>query len=318
MKAKESAYNFNYLTEKYIDIYNGNDVGKGPSVLKQLKINNKDKMYGNKESIFEVVTKNNDSSEINSCLFLFDSTTSIPLKGEDKYAIKLKNDEQYKIVFLYYFSIIIYHLAKLVEKRYKMELDKPVPPVSAIIFSGNGSKVLEILGFSDANEKVLKEIVRDIFVEVGVLNETNKEIIIRFDPIKSKVLTAEGSLMLPPDMTSDDICKKTELYGEYINKDSKEEIDQIRIMFDSFNETFLDIINRAGRLENFEINGKSLEKFRDTIKNETKNIFTLVNSMSITKKQYENAMEAEKYVESPMIPFEMMIFTLFSSLGKKE
>jgi hypothetical protein len=306
MATRESAYNFNHLTEKYIDIYMKDGEGDAAGILKKIKHGTTGKMYGNRDAIFKDIVEKNNSNEINSCLFSFDSTTF--KDQDDRYVEKLKNDDSYKIVFLYYFSVIVYHLAKLLEKKYN---GTKVPPLSEIIFSGNGSKVLDILDFSLINKDVLRKIVQDIFSEVKVLNLTEecKEVKLRFDPTKSKVLTAEGSLM-PIDVKQ---CEATEIYGKFLNKDNKAETDEIKALFESFNKIFLKIVE--GKLDSFQIKPKSFKKFKETIDAETRNIFTLVNTMAITQSVYGDAMDREEYVESPMIPFEMMIFTLFRSLS---
>lgn len=68
----------------------------------------------------------------------------------------LKNDEYFKIVFVIFYASIIYHLAKMMKAR---DIDVP----SQISFSGNGSKILNVLSGGDNLEYFTKNLIEKVY-----------------------------------------------------------------------------------------------------------------------------------------------------------
>jgi len=301
---------YNYLTAKYEKVYIGD--------LSDKYDNSERLLFGTKPAIFADIAKYRDASEINSCLFSFDTTI---FKSEDRkgyrYNEKLKNDCNNKIVFLYYFTVVIYHLAKSLEKKYAKS---EIPNIGEIIFSGNGSKVLDILDI-DSTRPTLQNIVKKVFSEI--LGKEN-EILLRFKPDKSKVLTAEGSLC-PRDIQEgekkdedgDYVIEKIDVYDDkYIGKN----ISDIEKNFVALNKLFIEVL--TPRFNKFNINETIFNKVKAALLNPKENggkidnILIMLKSKKISEEKYIDLVNRHQYTEicSPMIPFELLIFKLFEIL----
>ena len=92
--------------------------------------------------------------------FLFSLKDNSATKGLAKNNIDfnkiLQNDTKFKIVFIIFFTAIIYHIAKIVKAK-----DLKVP--RHIAFSGNGSKIISILS---TDSKILTKYTKLIFEKV--------------------------------------------------------------------------------------------------------------------------------------------------------
>lgn len=99
----------------------------------------------------------NEEKPANMAMFLFSlskNTLAQKLnKNEIDFNSKLRDDENFKIIFILFYTAIIYHIAQIVKIK---ELDVP----RHITFSGNGSKVLSIL---TTNSHDLSEFTKKIF-----------------------------------------------------------------------------------------------------------------------------------------------------------
>jgi len=87
------------------------------------------------------VISNDKSTDINAFLFSLEDNPDIKDKDLFSYDLLLNNDEDLKIVFLYFYSAIIYHVASWM-KACGVELP------NHIFLSGTGSKVLKIMSFN--------------------------------------------------------------------------------------------------------------------------------------------------------------------------
>jgi hypothetical protein len=111
------------------------------------------------EDIFEQHLKNKMSNSIASFFFSLKENSEIKSKklaDNVDFSNKLLLDSNYKIVFVFFYAAIIYHLAQLMKSN-RMEMPRH------IAFSGNGSKVIRILTTSD---KTLEEFTKKIFEKV--------------------------------------------------------------------------------------------------------------------------------------------------------
>jgi len=294
---------FNSMTEKYKKLYE--------DILQEKKLNHTDFLYGMGESNFYKIVKSKESGEINNWLFTFDSE----FEDRHKYVKKLKNDERFKIVFLYYFFVIIYHVAKSLKERYG---ETKLPSVSEIVFSGYGSKVLNILDFKE-NKNVLEEMVLEVFSKVlgekwikECSRENNFKIKMRFDDDNAKELTAKGSLEFATIGQNIKITsgESKEFYGGFI---SNENLCVIRNNFESFRDIFLEIVKKNDRWKDtFDISKRNyLLTFESTLKEKLEEIFIRTDNRITIEDRYKEG----NYVSSPLFPFEMMIFKAFSALS---
>lgn len=117
---------------------------------------------GDLQEIFEQHNKSKISSNIASFYFSLKDNSEIRSKKLEE-IIDFNNmlllDANYKIVFIFFYSAIIYHLAKIMKAK-KLEMPRH------IAFSGNGSKVIRILTSSDTTlEKFTKKIFEKVYEE---------------------------------------------------------------------------------------------------------------------------------------------------------
>jgi len=146
-----------------------------------------------------VCTGNSPSSEANSLLFALETLPSLSYINhvEDKsYNIKLKQNEEFKIIFIYFYAAIIYYLAILIKK-----INFPQP--ATLYFSGMGSKLLNIIG----NAEQLQNLTTTLLKTFGDF-DYNNPINISIEAEKPKKITAEGALttiMANPQPATQDI-----------------------------------------------------------------------------------------------------------------
>lgn len=153
----------------------------------------------------------------------------------------LRNDENFKIVFILYYVAIIYHVANIVKVRH---LDEP----RHIAFSGNGSKIISII---TTDQKLLAKLTRAVFEHV-LCREYPCELDIlglggQTDP---KEATCKGGILGAQDSTSPDsviILKgdssaavdKSMTYGDITAADRNSTVSKVKAFF-SFVLTSLD------------------------------------------------------------------------------
>lgn len=98
-----------------------------------------DDRYGELNGILDDITSKRKSEDINA--FLFSVIQNKVVGGNDvfSYNQRLNEDGRLKIVFIYFYSTLIYYVAKMMKHR---GLEKP----RSVMFSGTGSKILDIVG----------------------------------------------------------------------------------------------------------------------------------------------------------------------------
>src|SRR5690606_16763975 len=137
-------------------------------------------------NVLSSIKEKNRTEDLNAFFFSIENNPAISDKKLFSYNSLLANDEDLKIIFIYFYSAIIYHIADLMKQK-QIELPKH------IVFSGTGSKVLNIIS---SDLKILANFSKVIFENVhnqkfdsdGLSIETEKEM--------PKEVTCKGGLML--------------------------------------------------------------------------------------------------------------------------
>lgn len=158
-------------------------------ILKRLETNE----LGALEDVFKSVLGKKKSTDIMAFLFSLASNKEILDKNvEIDFAEMLADDSKGKYVVLLFYVAIMYHIAHLMKaKGYEMPRH--------ITFSGNGSKVLNILSSNDAT---LVSFTKIIFEEIyGQEYPIDGLDIIR--PANSKESTCKGGIILNPFRSQD-------------------------------------------------------------------------------------------------------------------
>jgi hypothetical protein len=98
----------------------------------------------------------NEEKPANMAMFLFSLSSNTLAqnlnKNEIDFTAKLRDDENFKILFVLFYVSIIYHIAQIVKVK-KLELPRH------ITFSGNGSKVLSVLTTSNKDLAALAKVI---------------------------------------------------------------------------------------------------------------------------------------------------------------
>ncbi|MDR2555987.1 MAG: hypothetical protein LBC64_11265, partial [Fibromonadaceae bacterium] len=223
----------NTLTEKYGKEYIDNRL--------------KDKKY--KKVLENIINKKRD---VNSYLFSLEDI----LERDNKYSIVLHRDKNVRIVFLYFFSAIIWFLAKALKENFWARIsnsatDKAVPFPSTIYFTGNGARILDIFEEADFKNGIYSRpkttaLAKYIFEKVYGREMKEQEVTdfkIDFYSQNSKTLTSFGCFS---EAEISNVEKAEELFipeGRF--RENK---------IDDFNKVFLDIM----KTEKFGNNDKFL------------------------------------------------------------
>lgn len=98
-----------------------------------------DDKYGELNGILDDITSKRKSEDINAFLFSVINNKVVGANEVFSYNQRLNEDPTFKIVFIYFYAALIYYVAKMMKHR---GLGMP----RSVMFSGTGSKVLDIIG----------------------------------------------------------------------------------------------------------------------------------------------------------------------------
>ena len=157
------------------------------------------------EDIFEQHIKSKISANIASFFFSLRDNTEIQTKHLEEnvdFNTMLLLDTNYKIVFVMFYSAIIYHLAKIMKAK-----GNSMP--RHIAFSGNGSKIIRILTSSDAT---LEKYTKKIFEKVYSQTYPSDGLTILQNENNPKEVTCKGGLSNPTKQDYDDIASTKIVY----------------------------------------------------------------------------------------------------------
>lgn len=152
----------------------------------------------NLSAILEDVAKSGISADYISLLFsLKDNSDVINAKCQDKlnFIQMLQTSEGAKTLVLIFYTAIIYHLATFIKAKRDSGANIQEPAVLA--FSGNGSKLLQVLGVStQVGMQMLSDYTKAIFEKVNGRPYAHMNFKIVVDPDKPKEATCKGGLLV--------------------------------------------------------------------------------------------------------------------------
>lgn len=164
---------------------------------------------------------------------------------------KLADDSDFKIIFLLFYSAIIYHIADLMKIK---GLDTP----RNIVFSGTGSKTLQIMDQSINKYPSLKKLFDAIFNKVYEVTDSN--IIVKASP-NPKEVTCKGGFYL----------------GD--NPETLNHIDLVEVNIGNRNKAMVQSITRVS---NETIKYKDLTRaYLDGIVENVEDFYTLFNKLMV-------------------------------------
>lgn len=117
-----------------------------------------DDRYGELNGILDDIMAKRKSEDINA--FLFSVINNKVVAGNDvfSYNMRLNEDGQRKIIFIYFYVALIYYVAEMMKHR---GLQKP----RSVMFSGTGSKVLDIVGSQRELDLLSQAVFERVFEE---------------------------------------------------------------------------------------------------------------------------------------------------------
>ena len=258
------------------DGYGGKPNNNGFVVKYQNKIAEllKNNNLSDLERAFEQISKMNTSEDLIAFFFSLEKNKSvIREKVPLSFNSFLSTDNELKIVFITFYSALIYHVAHLMKA-------KDIAAPTNILFSGTGSKSILITNGSDKLDK-LNKLTGLIFDKVFEGNE-NHNVKINIEP-NPKEITCKGGLEIDVDSIGDIKDIKSVLIGDV----EKSTINETPIKYNNINDdltksvvsevdNFIDLLFSIDDALNFNkyfgVNSAHLESYKAILKEETLNL----------------------------------------------
>lgn len=183
------------------DGFAGADASHNPLVKQYADYFSKLVSRRNRTSYLDVILKDimalNRSEDINTFLFSIENSEALrnlsPLDRRPyNYNALLSDDEERKIIFVYFTTAIIYYVARLM-RRNGLEMPKQ------LCFSGTGSKILNIVGRPETIRDFAQCIIEKVY---GEAYPANFGFDVRMEPDIPKQITCKGGLELEHRISS--------------------------------------------------------------------------------------------------------------------
>lgn len=143
-----------------------------------------DDRYGELNGILDDILSKRKSEDINAFLFSVIQNKVVGDNDVFSYNQRLNEDGRLKIVFIYFYSVMVYYVANMMRHR---GLDKP----KSVMFSGTGSKVLDIVG----SKRDLDLLSQVIFERVYGETYDSDGFTVVMERKEPKQITCRGALM---------------------------------------------------------------------------------------------------------------------------
>jgi hypothetical protein len=225
------------------DGFNGNIKSNGfaQKYYEQFKtLLNQNNLIAEVAILDKIYNENASSSDLVNFFFSLKNNKNLVDKQIDlDFSKMLKNDGDFKIIFLLFYSSIIYHIAEMMKIK-GMETPRN------ILFSGTGSKSLNILD-SDSNLGSLTKLFEAIFNEVYETDDSNIKLKASANP---KEITCKGGFYIDEDL---DVKSHKELVEFNVGNINDQKVqkrtqsDNLVISYNNINKEF-----RNGVIENVE------------------------------------------------------------------
>ena len=224
--------------------------------------------------IFSDMNANKSSADIASFLFSLKQNKKVRLAGVNlaenaNLSAKLVADTTQKITFVFFYSALIYHLAKLMNAK---DLEMP----DKIVFSGNGSRVIP---FFTNDKEILKGFTKLIFEKIYSRKYHSNNLDIILNDENPKEATCKGGFFVDrPDSYSEILKKIVVLHSNGTNsiiQRNNENLDEVKRadIYKAIDEKYIELtVEEAKKFiqfvfdllpffsnEGFKLNNTSLE-----------------------------------------------------------
>lgn len=232
-----------------------------------------DDRYGELNGILEDIMSKRKSEDINA--FLFSVIQNKVVGGNDvfSYNQRLNEDGRFKIVFIYFYSTLIYYVARMMKHR---GLEKP----RSVMFSGTGSKVLDIVG----SKRDLDLLSEAIFEHVYGEKYDSDGFSVVMERKEPKQITCRGALMQVRDSSGcasvDQLNKLMDSFDSnlkynysgitkerltYADMDNNEVRTDIVAAVKEFNDFFCRLCDDIHIVDRFLVDHQSLMRFKELV-----------------------------------------------------
>ena len=173
------------------DGYSEEGYGIKNALVKRFRKGIRDKMEeGGLDRLIATLDEIENTGRSNTIIdFLFSLKENAELRENNvtiDFAASIEKDEELRVVFVLYFGVLFYYMAKWMDA-----LDKEIP--KNIVLSGNGSKMIR---FTDSIDlELISELAARIFKKV-YMDEGKGDVQVKIDTLDPpKVITAKGGLL---------------------------------------------------------------------------------------------------------------------------
>jgi hypothetical protein len=232
----------------------------------------------------------NSCAEANTTLFSLENQPLLKdlSEAERSYNKALSFDKERHVIFIYFYALIIYYLVNVLKQNSRYTTP------SVLLFSGTGSKVLNIVGSKDVLTHLTSQML-DFFSDGKYSYKENERLEIKIERIFPKELTARGALYNKSDAAkefSDPRVLETCISKFHMVPDAKVEDlertevqEQILNQIDDFNSLFVKFIEKYNILEDYRCSESSFEKLKSIIGCRNEIEASLRSSISRTKEK---------------------------------
>lgn len=232
-----------------------------------------DERYGELNGILDDITAKRKSEDINAFLFSIENNKVVAGNDVFSYNLRLNEDSQRKIVFIYFFVTLIYYVASVMKHR---GLKMP----RSVMFSGTGSKVLDIVG----NHRDLDLISQAVFERVYGERYDGDGFSVVMERKEPKQITCRGALMQVREPSGvlnvsqlnrlmDDFNSPLEFNYSMIDKarltyDDMADANVRKAIVDAvreYNDFFCKLCDDIHVVDRFLVDNKSLARFKELV-----------------------------------------------------
>lgn len=258
------------------DDYGGSPNNNGFIIKYQEKINELivENKLTNLKGAFDQISRKKKSEDLVAFFFSLENNKNvINNKVPLEFNSWLSNDSELKIVFIVFYSSLIYHIANLMKAK---SIDAP----KNILFSGTGSKSILITNGGNNLDK-LDRLTGIIFDKVFEGNKNHK-VKINIEP-NPKEITCKGGLEIDVDSIGDIEDIKSVLVGDTEKRAIKENPIKYNNINDDLTKSvvtevdnFIDVLFSIDDIMNFKkyfgVNSSHLDSYKTILKEETLNL----------------------------------------------
>ncbi len=140
--------------------------------------------------LLESMAENQSAADVASFLFSLENNKQTKNSGLFDFNKMLQRDDDLRIIFLFFYTAIVYHIAQLIKKDYQLKNEEPVIP-GGLLFSGTGSKILKII---TTNTAKLAQLTGLVFATVFEKKYGDNPMYTIYRPEDLKAATAKGGL----------------------------------------------------------------------------------------------------------------------------